>query len=47
MSTKDPEVIESLRASCSGIGMVITKVAMSTVLELFEIQDELEGGHAV
>jgi len=35
VSTKDPEVIESLRASCNGNGIVfMVKVAMSTMDEL-------------
>ena len=42
MSTKDPEVIESLRASCNGIGTDMTRVATSTILEVFEVRDELK-----
>ena len=42
MSTKDPEVIESLRASCNGIGMVIIEVATSAVLELFGVRSGLK-----
>jgi len=34
VSTKVPEVIESLRASCSGNGTVIVRVAMFAVGEL-------------
>ena len=36
VSTNDPEVIESLRASCSAIGTVMSKVATSAVLRLLE-----------
>jgi hypothetical protein len=36
VSTKVPEVIESLRASCNGNGIVIVKVATSTMCELYE-----------
>ena len=37
VSTKVPDVIESLRASCNGIGMVITEVAMCAMREMFEV----------
>ena len=37
VSTNVPDVIESLRASCSGTGVVITEVAMSTMREVFEV----------
>ena len=43
MSTKVPEVIESLRASCSGSGIVfMVKVAMSTMGELSGASDEFK-----
>ena len=42
MSTNDPEVIESLRASWSGNGIVMAKVATSTMRELFEALDEFK-----
>ena len=35
VSTNVPDVIESLRASCNGIGMVIARVTTSIVRELF------------
>ena len=37
VSTKVPEVIESLRASCNGIGMVMTEIAMSAIREVFGV----------
>jgi len=42
VSTKVPEVIESFRASCSGNGIVMVKVAMSTMGELAGASDEFE-----
>jgi hypothetical protein len=39
VSTKVPEVIESLRASCNGNGIVMVKVAKSTMCELYEALD--------
>jgi hypothetical protein len=39
VSTKVPEVIESLRASCNGDGIVMAKVATSTMRELSETLD--------
>jgi hypothetical protein len=39
VSTKVPEVIESLRASCNGNGIVMAKVATFTVCELYEALD--------
>jgi hypothetical protein len=36
VSTKVPEVIESLRASCNGNEIVMAKVAMSTIWKLSE-----------
>jgi hypothetical protein len=36
VSTKVPEVIESLRASCNGNGIVMVKAATSTMCELYE-----------
>ena len=40
VSTKVPEVIESLRASCSGNGIVMVKVATPTMRELSGALDE-------
>ena len=42
MSTNDPEVIESLKASCRGIGIVMSKFTTPTILELFDMRGELE-----
>ena len=42
VSTNDPEVIESLRASCSGIGTVMSNVATPIVLQFFGIWDKLK-----
>ena len=41
MSTNVPEVIESLKASCSGNGIFMAKTSTSTVRELCEALDEL------
>ena len=43
VSTNDPEVIESLKASCNGTGMVMAEVATSAGPELFGIQGGLKG----
>ena len=43
VSMKVPEVIESLRASCNGIGMIITEIAMSAIREMCEVRSELKG----
>ena len=42
MSTKVPEVIESLRASCSGNGIVMVKVAILTMGGLSGASDEFK-----
>ena len=39
VSTKVPEVIESLRASCNGNGIAMVEVAMSTMGELSGVSD--------
>jgi hypothetical protein len=44
VSTNVPEVIESLNASCNGIGMAMTEVATSAVCELFEVEGKLRAG---
>ena len=43
VSMKVPEVIESLRASCNGVGMAITEIAMSTICEIFRVRDKFKG----
>ena len=42
VSTNDPEVIESLKASCRDIGIVMSKFTTPTILELFEMWGELK-----
>jgi len=43
LSTKVPEVIESLRASCSGSGIIfMVKVAIFTMDELSGVSDEFK-----
>ena len=37
VSINVPEVIESLRASCNGVGMSMTEAAMFVMYELFEL----------
>ena len=37
VSTNDPEVVESRRASCNGIGMFMTGVVTTPIPDLFEI----------
>ena len=39
---KLPEVIESLRASCNGIGMAMTEIAMSAIREVFGVRDKVK-----
>ena len=41
-STNVPEVIESLRASCNGNGIVMGNVAMFTMRELSGVLDEFK-----
>ena len=40
VSTNVPDVIESLRASCSGSGMVMTNVATTVMRELSEASED-------
>ena len=40
VSTNDPEVIESRRASCNGIGIVMARIATSMIFGLFGIRDK-------
>ena len=47
VSTNVPEVIEPLRASCNGIGMVMVKGAMSTAREAVRGLRYVQGLHAV
>src|SRR5882757_5714977 len=42
VSTKVPEVIESLKASCNGIGMVMAMVATSVICGSFGVRDEFK-----
>jgi hypothetical protein len=37
VSMNVPEVIESLRAFCNGVGMVMAKIAISALRELSEV----------
>ena len=41
VSMKVPEVIESLRASCNGIGMAMTEIAMLAI-RVFGVRDKVK-----
>ena len=44
VSINVPEVIESLKASCNGIGMAaMKKVAMSAMCEMFGVRNKFKG----